>query len=236
MKQAIIIIGGYNSLWTSYLGLARKLEDLSGLQAVGVPLMPWHWWSSERAEDATNILQKVRETAVWARRKFQASDFVLVGHSAGGLIARLYLCMEPVWGESYGGVEHVTTVITLGSPHCPERGAETGWFLADEANRVAPGTTCSDGVRFRTVGGRYLQGREDGSWRERRAYRNYRFFTGEGQVWGDAIVPVESSSLDGAESLVLEGIAHSRKYGAAWYGGSRETIRRWWPREADRAP
>jgi pimeloyl-ACP methyl ester carboxylesterase len=235
MKQAIIIIGGYNSFWTGYLGLARDLEELTGLQAIGVPLMPWYWWTAERAQEATNILQKVRETVIWARRRFQAGEFVLVGHSAGGLIARLYLCEEPVWGESYAGREHVRTVITLGSPHCPERGAETGWFLADEANRLAPGTACSNGVRFRTVGGRYLQGREDGSWQERRAYRNYRFFAGQGRVWGDGTVPVESSRLEGVEALVLDGIAHSRRYGPGWYGGSKEIIRRWWPGEEIRA-
>ena len=35
--------------------------------------------------------------------------------------------------------------------------------------------------------------------------------------------------LDGAETLVLDGVTHSRRYGRDWYGGSREIVRRWWP-------
>jgi hypothetical protein len=63
----------------------------------------------------------------------------------------------------------------------------------------------------------------------RRAYYFYRYFAGHGDVWGDAMVPVQSALLDGAETLTLEGVAHSAKYGRDWYGASKEIIRRWWP-------
>jgi pimeloyl-ACP methyl ester carboxylesterase len=229
MKQAIVIIGGYNSLWPTYLQMARHLEDLTGLQAVGVPLMPWHWWLAGREEDATNILEKLEETMAWARRKFRADRFVLVGHSAGGLIARLYLCQQPVWGRVYGGLEQVTMLLTLGTPHCSSRGANSGWFLSDEANHLAPGTPHADRVHYRTVAGRYVQGHEEGSYRERRAFRTHRFFNGRGDVWGDGLVPVPCARLDGAETVILEGVSHSAKFGRRWYGGSKAIIRRWWP-------
>ncbi len=234
MKQAIIILGGYNSLWPAYLGLARHLEDLSGLRAVGVPVMPWHWWSARQTEDATNILLKLSETVAWARHRFQAERFILVGHSAGGVLARLYLCDEPVWGQVYAGVEHVRAVITLGSPHCGDRGAEIGWFVADQANRLAPGTPY-DSILYRTVAGRFIRGRQAGTSRERRAFRFYEFFGGNGDTWGDGTVPVGSAGLDGADTTILPGVAHSRKLGLAWYGGSRSIIRRWWPEELNDA-
>lgn len=230
MKQAIIIVGGYNSLWPAYLGLARHLEDLSGLQAVGVPIMPWHWWSARQSEDATIILQKLRETVMWAQRRFRAERFILVGHSAGGVLARLYLCDEPVWGQVYAGVDHVRALITLGSPHCDDRGTETGWFVTDQANRLAPHTP-HDSILYRTVAGRFVHGRQDGNYRERRAFRFYEFFGGRGDIWGDSMVPIDSAGLDGADKGVLPGVAHSRKHGRAWYGGSRDIIRRWWPQE-----
>jgi pimeloyl-ACP methyl ester carboxylesterase len=234
MKQAIIIVGGYNSVWPAYLGLARHLEDLTGLRAVGVPIMPWHWWSAHRAEDASNILQKLGETVIWARRKYQAERFILVGHSAGGVLARLYLCDKPVWGQVYAGVQHVRAVITLGSPHCSEKGSETGWFVTDQANRLAPGTR-HDNVQYWAVAGRFVRGCPSGNYRERRAFRTYGFFGGKGDAWGDGIVPLGCAGLDGANSAILPGVAHSRKLDRNWYGGSKGIIRRWWPQELNDA-
>lgn len=228
MKQAIVIIGGYNSAWPQYLNMARHLEDVSGLQAVGVPLLPWHWWAANKQQEAGELLQKLEETTAWAQRKFGADRLALVGHSAGGLLARLYLQEEPVWGRVYAGHEHVSRLITLGSPHCQDKGTAIDWFLTDMANKLAPGTPYADQIHYTTVIGRYLQGRESGERREQRAFRAYQFLTGEGAVWGDGIVPVAAARLDGAETLVLEDVAHSRKYGRNWYGGSRAVIRSWW--------
>ncbi|MGD8793945.1 MAG: hypothetical protein PVF47_15440 [Anaerolineae bacterium] len=229
MKKAIVIVGGHNSWWPLYLKPARDLEAVSGLPAIGVPLMPWHWWQANRATDASNILEKVSETVAWAGRKYGAERFVLVGHSAGGLIARLYLCEEPVWGRVYGGVAQTSALITLGSPHCSRRNGEVGWYLADAANRRAPGTPYADRIRYRTVAGRSILGRTNGSYRARRAHRAYRFLAGEGALWGDGIVPVRCTTLEGAEQLTLEGVGHSLKTGRNWYAGSRDRIRDWWP-------
>jgi pimeloyl-ACP methyl ester carboxylesterase len=231
MNRAIVIIGGFNSVWPAYLKMARVLQDLCGWQAVGVPLMPWHWWAAGREEDATNILDKVAETVAWARSRFQAERFILVGHSAGGVIGRLYLHDGPVWGRHYAGVEHVDALVSLGSPHCGGRKAEIGWFVVDTANQLAPGTPYAERVRYLGVAGKYVHGRWPGNWREMRAFRLYRIVGGRGDVWGDGIVPLHSAELDGAESVVLDGVAHSARVGRDWYGGSKEIIRRWWPRE-----
>jgi len=229
MAQAIVIIGGYNSLWPVYLKMARDLEDLSGLPAIGVPLMPWHWWVARRRLAASEILHKVEETVVWARRRLHADRFILVGHSAGGVIARLYLHDAPVWGHVYAGVEHVAAVITLGSPHGSDRGVNTGWMLSSEANRLVPGTYYADRIHYRAVAGQLQRGRLDGGYAERRAYRAYQFFAGQGDVWGDGMVPVQTALLEGAEALILEGVAHSINFGQHWYGASKEILRRWWP-------
>jgi pimeloyl-ACP methyl ester carboxylesterase len=231
MKPALIIIGGFNSLWPAYLRMTRDLEDVTGLRAVGVPTMPWHWWTAGQRQSATNILTKLRETVLWARRRRGAGRFVLVGHSAGGIVGRLYLCEQPVWGQVYAGVEHVDAIITLGSPHCPDKGTTTGWYLTDKANQLAFGTPHTDTVTYKTIAGSYLQGSSTGNYRERRAFRTYQFFAGNGRVWGDGIVPIASAGLDGKPSLVLDGVAHSRRLGANWYGSSRAAIRCWWTSE-----
>jgi pimeloyl-ACP methyl ester carboxylesterase len=228
MKRAIVIIGGYNSIWPFYLKMARLLEDSTGLQTIGVPLMPWHWWQAGRKEDGSHILNKVAETVAWARRKFSAKRFILVGHSAGGVIGRLYLYDEPVWGTAYAGVQHVDSLITLGSPHGTWQGVDTGWFLGDMANRKVPGAAYET-VLYYPVVGRYIQGRQDGTHKEQRAFRLYRTIGGRGHVWGDGMVPVESAGLDQLQPLVLDGVAHSGKVGREWYGAAAGIIRRWWP-------
>ena len=43
------------------------------------------------------------------------------------------------------------------------------------------------------------------------------------------VVPVDCARLPGAQDLVLGGVAHSRKIGRDWYGGSKAIMRRWWP-------
>jgi pimeloyl-ACP methyl ester carboxylesterase len=227
--KAIIIVGGYSSFWPAYLGLARDLKDLTGLRAVAVPLMPWDWWKAGRAKDASNILHKVSRTVVWARRRLAADQFVFAGHSAGGLIARIYLSDQAAWGTAYSGVEHTTCLVTLGSPHCSHRTSQTGWFLADVANQIAPGAPFANRLLYRAVVGHLVRGSEDGNSRERRAHRLYSFFSAQGNVWGDGIVPVECAGLDGVETLVLDGVAHSRRVGREWYGGTKAIIRRWWP-------
>lgn len=231
MNQAIVIIGGYNSIWPLYLNMARRLEDISGLPAIGVPLTPWDWWKTDRTRQASNILEKLAHSVDWARRTHQAERFILVGHSAGGLIARLYLHTESVWGKAHAGAEHVAALITLGSPHCSQGGTDTGWYLSDKANRLVPGAFYGDRVRYRTVAGRLVQGSRQGRYTERHAYRMYRFFTAKGDLWGDGTVPLSCMSLDGAESVVLEGVGHSLRTSRDWYGGSEEIIRRWWPQE-----
>lgn len=229
MQPAIILIGGYNSVWPAYLGAARRLEDVSGFRAIGVPLTPWDWWRADRQQDASAILTRLADTVQWARRKWNAGECILVGHSAGGLIARLYLSDQPVWGQTYAGARHVSALITLGSPHCPE--TSPNWYLIREANRLAPETPHADSLYYLSIAGQSVRGDAQGRFAERRAFRSYQYFAQNGAQIGDAVIPVDAAHLPGAKNIAVEGIVHSRKYGAHWYLGSQALVRRWWPQD-----
>jgi pimeloyl-ACP methyl ester carboxylesterase len=229
MNQTIVIIGGYSSWWPTYLGPARDLSDLTGLPAVCVRLWPWHWWSANRRQDATQLLAKLAKTVADARRRYGADQVNLVGHSAGGLLARLYVSDQPVWGRTYAGLEHVSTIITLGTPHRTLDTAGNGWYLTDTANRLAPAATCAPRIAYQAVAGRFMKGDPHGTRLQRRAHRAYQYFAGRGDVWGDGVVPVDNARLAGAQQVILDGIAHGRRTSADWYAGSREILGRWWP-------
>ena len=229
MNQTIVLIGGYNSWWGTYLKPARDLRDLTGLPAVGVRLWPWHWWSANRRQDATRMLARVAKTVADARHKYGAGRVILVGHSAGGLLARLYVSDQPVWGQTYAGLEHVSAIITLGTPHSTLPSSGNGWYLTDTANRLAPAATYAPRISYRSVAGRLMKGDRHGTRLQRRAYRAYQYFAGRGDVWGDGVVPVANAQLEGAQQVILDGIAHGRRTNADWYAGSRDILRRWWP-------
>lgn len=240
--QAIVIIPGYNSFWFNYLAMARRLEDVSGLPTTAVPLTPWHWWTATRAEEGSELMRRLVDTIGWARRRLPADQFILVGHSAGGLLARLYVSGGEIWGRVYNGSDRISSLVTLGTPHCCDRAPSgtqqpgTGWFLTEAANRLDPPRLRANHIRYLAVAGRRVRARQDGGFRERRAYRMYHLIGGrEDDVWGDGVVPVRCARLDGAENVVLDDVGHSGEFGSHWYGGSEAIIRLWWPREVVRA-
>ncbi len=228
-QPAILLIGGYNSVWPAYLAAARHLEDVSGLRAIGVPLLPWDWWQAERQKSAGPLLTKLWDTVLWARRKMGARQFILVAHSAGGLVSRLYLSDQPIEGQVYAGAGHVSALITLGSPHCAETGPD--WYLIRDASRLAPGAPYADRLSYYAIASQSVQGDEQGGLAERQAFRSYRYFSNNGAQLGDGVIPVDAAHLPGAANRVVDGVVHSRKYGAHWYLGSLSIIRRWWPQD-----
>ena len=44
---------------------------------------------------------------------------------------------------------------------------------------------------------------------------------------GDGLVAVGSALLEGAEPVLLEGVAHGGAFGPSWYG-SDAVVERWW--------
>ena len=86
------------------------------------------------------------------------------------------------------------TLVTLGSPHTALKATAMRARVARVA-RVA----------------RELPGAR------RLAPTAYRNSTGDPADRGDGLVPVESALLEGADAVVLEGVAHGGAFGPVWY-------------------
>lgn len=224
----IVIVGGHMTWTLNYRGLARILAEISGSEVYIVPITPLDWVLGH-IRGYGQLVFEVASMVDKALLESGSEKAVLVGHSAGGILARVYIGGDPPYGgRRYAGHRRISHLITLGAPHSvPEKGDLTP---IAEINKLFPGALHeSAGLRYLCVAGAAVDGASS-----RRARKRYERFGSDGRVKGDGEVPVQSAVLSGAESLVLHDLYHGRLHGwrkGRWYGSDRETVERWWPKE-----
>ena len=130
-------------------------------------------------------------------------------------------------GRTYSGLEKVDHLVTLGSPHDNLGGRTRGGHMSQRIKKRYPGAFFSSEVNYVTVAGRLHKGNKNGSLRERWAHKRYKEIVGDGDVWGDGLVPTKSALLDGAFQIVLDGVGHFSGFGGPWYG-HEDIIPGWW--------
>jgi pimeloyl-ACP methyl ester carboxylesterase len=173
------------------------------------------------------LLRKLDSTVREAVSHAPGRRVTLIGHSAGGVLARLYLSPEPFLGQVFRGLDPVDRLITLGSPHYNQRRWIHGGMMARWVDDRVPGAYFAPQVHYCSVAGKLLRGDREGSLRERHAHSFYEQIEGKGDVWGDGLVPVDSALLAGSQQVILEGVGHFAGFGGPWYG-TEETIPSWW--------
>ena len=165
----------------------------------------------------------------------------LIGHSAGGWIARAYLSERNYGGKVYNGKERVHSLVTLGSPHGNAPGP--AFKGVEWANRES----IPPGVRALAVSGSGFRGDSSGQLTQ----NAYSFCCNQGTDGtgydGDGVTPIFSAlAMEGAEQLVLDGdVTHfpwsdvfggdifapdlarvHKEEGTPWYG-SDEALDQW---------
>lgn len=220
----IVIVGGWLSAPGDYLRMARTLARPPYNRIVYIADIGRGLWASMRDPDFRPVLAIVADTVDLALRETGAEQIDLIGHSAGGRIARTYLGDEPYYGRVYGGHRHVERLITLGTAHATVEiyVAKFGAWV----NEQYPGAFYP-AIDYRAVAGESVVGRRLGSPEEILAYRSYEITCGRGDVIGDGVTPTTSCFLAGADNLVLIGVRHA-PYNApnSWYG-ARSVVPIW---------
>lgn len=129
---------------------------------------------------------------------------ILIGHSAGGWISRVYLSHRNYGGKVYDGSRYVHSLVTLGTPHAAALGpAFEGIKWINDEGETTPQ------VKKLCVAGRGFKGDEWGGLTQ----GAYTFCCPNGSDGtsydGDGMTPVFSSlSMEGSDHMILDGVTH----------------------------
>ena len=198
-------------------------------------------------------IQRLKDTVDEAYENSGGERVLLLGHSAGGWLARAAMG-DGAW-RSESNVrtsERVRCLATVGAIHrppadvgtCVTRGA-----LAYTEDNYPGAFLASEGVGYVSVGGDAIVGdnskdrtpesdadelyatRGEGS-AARVAFASYEAVCGRGAVAGDGVVPLAWTRLAGSRHIELEGVLHSINEAGTtlpterWYG-SEAVVDRW---------
>jgi pimeloyl-ACP methyl ester carboxylesterase len=182
----VVIIPGFLSGAEAYDGMRDALErelranarDAGSVVKVFVaPTRASDWYPTLGGKDFSRIVDGI-DACVERASTFAPKDgkVVLVGHSAGGWLARLWMGGEAYCGKRYNGAKYVKTLITLGTPHASaeaypfgrvieKRVGEDDAALSENArgsslcftNELYPGAH-EVGVKYVNVAGDYIRG------------------------------------------------------------------------------
>ncbi len=233
----VLVLGGFITSPPMYRRFSSELLDRGAADLVVAPVWTMDWLLAATRGLGPILTRSARALLEAGERSVAASlgaPVLVVGHSAGGVSARLLTSPEPFAGRTLNAAGRMGAIVTLGTPHIviepapgrPRMGGENAKF----ANAHVPGPCFAPTTAYLAVGSRYRTGRRDGTAAERRAWRGYRAMLGSDDpvIEGDGLIPLASALLPGAQHLVLDDAAHGQGLGRDWYGSPR-FVDRWWP-------
>ena len=267
IEPTVLILGGYLTSPPLYLPLQRRLLERGAAHVVIAPV----WlpdWLLATGRDLGPILTRSGRALLRAgdiaagSPRSAGAPLLVVGHSAGGMTARLLTSPESYAGRRFGAARRIGAIVTLGTPHRVTPTGRAGGRLAEVAmafaDRVVPGPAFAPTTGYLAVASRSVLGQAEGDRRARVAYGLYRSIHADAMVAGaaadglaadglaadpasaitgpgipgDGLVPVASALLPGVTAIVLDGIAHGQARHGPWYG-SDEALDAWWPRAVE---
>ncbi len=176
----------------------------------------------------------IRQTYQDAGRR----PIIVIGHSGGGILARLAMSDVPRSGFDMDVADLVGCLVTLGTPHdlhlAKVRWRHPGVILAAALAETTPGAWFAPSTAYVTVASVAVQGMAGGSGhRTRNPLRAARdaFFgaiVGSPSPGGsDGVVSPDIGHLASAQQLTLSDAYHG-VIGTPWYGDA-SIVERWWP-------
>ncbi|CAN0238126.1 unnamed protein product, partial [Laminaria digitata] len=163
---------------------------------------------------------------------------ILIAHSAGGWMSRIYLSEASYDGRVYNASSLVSGLVTLGTPHVRledkqgrprELPFSRNFKFVEDFCTGEKGGGWEEATPTACIGGAALRGHSTfGGLLKDLVYQSYELCCGDGTGMGDGITPLESAfDMAGAKRYVeLEGVYHAAGLGGPWYG-SDDVIDSW---------
>jgi len=227
----VVIVGGFLTEPLQYRRLGRRLLERGAARVSVTPLHLPDWLAMSFAGMGPAMLRTAR--SIVEARRLAPEPLLVVGHSAGGILARLAVSSEPFEGRRAGVVDAVACLVTLGTPHRLDPRIlprHAGVRAVEHLARSAPAGLPTPLTRSLTVGSTLVapQGRVPTSLLRQGIGGLTRLLVGTtAGARGDGIVDDVRCRLDGSPHLALPDALHG-VFGGRWYGDAA-VLDRWWP-------
>jgi hypothetical protein len=243
VAPVVLVIGGFMSSPPFYRGLRRLLLE-RGVPAVVIARVWTPDWMLAVRRGQGAIAVRAGRALLDASALSAASEasggapVLVVGHSAGGVIARILTSREPFERRPMNASGRIGAIVTLGSPQLFDakgRWVERMGATALWANRHVPGAFAAPRTGYLCVGSDAVVGNPSGDRRARRIDRFYRGVVAapvDVSIPGDGITPLAAALLPGVESIVLHDAGHASVISRQWYGDA-DHVDAWWPRAVE---
>lgn len=227
---SVLIVGGFLTAPPNYWPMRRRLQQRDAARVDIAPLWPPDWILA----GLLGLGLAMRRTARAIAHTWQVGGgrpIIVVGHSGGGIAARLAMAPVPFHGRSANMAEAVGCLVTLGTPHkmadLDNRYHHAGHDAVEFLEREIPGAYFAPRTGYLTVGSSDRQAPSEGLV-GRFSDEIFSMVVGrDDEAQGDGIVPSAAVHLPGAHQLTYDDVSHGH-IGANWYGDER-MIERWWP-------
>jgi hypothetical protein len=238
IAPTVLVLGGFLTAPPMYARLVSRLKARGAAAVVVANVWTPDWMLASVLGPGSIATRSARALLAAGRVGGDPSEgapLLVVGHSAGGIVARLLTAPEPFAGRRFGAASRIGAIVTLGTPHRVSSGEGIGRRISEVASSIAnalvPGSFFAPEIGYVSVASRAVPGDPGGTGRERVAHLLYRSVIGRAAVpgtEGDGLVPVVATALAGARSIVLDHSFHGPGAGGPWYGTDDE-VDVWWP-------
>ena len=227
----VVVIGGYLTEPVNYRPFSRRLLERGAGRVSQAPIHLPDWALVGLVGLGPLLLRGAR--AIREARRAADAPIIVIGHSMGGLVARLAMSPEPFDGRHARVSDDVGCLVTLGTPHRFEPAIpwrHPGVVAVEHLERVSPGAWYQPRTGYLTVGSTLTRPATGKPVRSvvQLANRVLLGFVGDldgGR--GDGLVGDAMCRLAGARHLSYPDVRHGT-LGAPWYGDAA-ILDRWWP-------